>query len=138
MKSREVYYYLFYKLYKFWETVSTPKFWSDWKASLSMDVLIYFLVQAFFIYYNVLIDRESDLGESTIEVILLVGVVSISNYFIFHHKDQWREIVHEFDKWPKEKNKRGNIIAATVIFTIIVNLIFSFYLMSQVDWSQYR
>jgi hypothetical protein len=41
------YYYLFYKLYKW---IGEDNWWSDWKAALSVDVLIYFIVITFFIY----------------------------------------------------------------------------------------
>lgn len=138
MNLEKMYYYLFYKLYKFWETISTPKFWSDWKASLSVDILGLFFVSSIFIYYKVFVNKYIHLDDSDLPIAIIVILVSVVNYFIFHHKDRWKEIVHDFDKWPKEKNKKGGIIVWSIIFAIIANLLFAFYLMSQVDWSPYR
>ena len=38
-EMKKAYYYLFYKLYKFWEYISIPKFWSDFKAIVSIIAL---------------------------------------------------------------------------------------------------
>ena len=44
----------------------------------------------------------------------------------------------EFENWPKKKNIRGGIIVWGIIIFIIANLIFSFYLMSLINWKLYR
>jgi len=137
MKIKKVYYYLFYKIYKWYE--KGPSIWlSEWKASFSMDVLIYFVVMFLFIYYNVFINRHANLSESNIEVYLLVLSVVLINYFVFHHRNQWKNYVKEFDKLPKKKNQTGGWIVFGFILFVIANLVLSFYLMSQIDWSQYR
>ncbi|MBO6185169.1 MAG: hypothetical protein J6O88_10885 [Chryseobacterium sp.] len=134
---KKAYYYLFYKLYKNYER--GPSVWmSDWKASFSLDVLIYFLVMFLFIYYNIFINRYANLSKSNIEVYILVISVSLLNYFIFHHRNQWKKIIVEFDQLPKKKNILGSWVVFGVVLFIVANLIFSFYLMSKIDWSQYR
>lgn len=135
---KKSYYYFFYKLYKFWEYVSVPKFWSDWKASLILDCLIYFIVSSAFIYYKVFFNPYLHLSEGYNDVFILVIPVVIFNYLVFHHRDQWRSIIVEFDKIPKKKNLIGSWIVFSIVLLVILNLIYSFYLMSQIDWSQYR
>lgn len=54
------------------------------------------------------------------------------------HTDIWKEYVIEFDQLSKKKNRIGGWIVFGVVLLVVMNLIFSFYLMSQVDWSMYR
>jgi hypothetical protein len=134
---RKAYYYLFYKLYKFSE--ASPSRWlSDWKAELSIDVLIFFCLFSFFIYYKIFCNRYIHLSESNWDVWVPAIVIGLFNYFIFHHHNQWKRIVKEFDRLPKRKNIIGGWIVFGVVLLIIANLVYAFYLMSQIDWKQYR
>ncbi len=45
----KAYYYLFYKIYKFYEK-APARFWSDWKASISITALEIWLL---FLLFNV-------------------------------------------------------------------------------------
>lgn len=136
-KVKKAYYYLFYQLYKWYEK-GPSVWWSDWKASLSIDVLLFFLLFSGIIYYDVFIDRSFELGDDNTVVLFFILVISIPNYFIFHHRDQWKDIVKEFDQLPKRTNKIGGWIVFGVVMLIITNMVFAFYQMSLVDWSQYR
>jgi hypothetical protein len=78
------------------------------------------------------------LSENNADILILVMLVSVPNYFIFHHRDQWKDIVKEFDKLPKRKNKIGGWIVFGVVLLIISNMVFAFYQMSLIDWSPYR
>jgi len=133
----KAYYYLFYKLYKFWENGHFT-FWSEWKASISIIVLQIWFILSLFVYYKIFINRYIHLAGDNIEIYLVAIPIWGINYFIFHHHSKWRSIVVEFDKLPQEKNKIGGIIVWSIIILVVVNVIFSFYLMSQTDWSQYR
>ncbi|MBO9675177.1 MAG: hypothetical protein J7577_17150 [Sphingobacteriaceae bacterium] len=138
MTIKKSYYYLFYKLYKFWQVVSTPKIWSDWKAELCIDALILLLGASILVYYKVFVNRYFHFGDSNLPVIITCISISLINYFVFHHKSQWKEIVIRFDAYPPESHKRGSFVVGLVILAVIINLIFAFYLMSRVDWSHYR
>ncbi|MBO9675175.1 MAG: hypothetical protein J7577_17140 [Sphingobacteriaceae bacterium] len=135
---RKAYNYFFYKLYKFWDLVSTPKFISDWKAELTIDILEIFLGLSIIVYYTVITKEWIDFGNEKYIIIVYLLFVAVPNYFIFHHRNQWKQIVHEFDQWPKKKNKIGGMIVFIIILAVVGNLIFAFYQMSLVDWSQYR
>jgi len=127
------YYYLFYKFYKFWEKVSIPRFWSEWKASLSIIVTQIWLMISLFVYYKVFIDRYYQLNES---LLFTIGfILFIINYLAFHQKDKWKTIVEEFDNLSKKKNTIGSIIVWSLVILIIVIIIFSFYLMNKIDGS---
>lgn len=122
MSIKKAYYYLFYKLYKFSE--AAPSKWlSDWKAELCIDVLEIFIVASFIYYFDI------SLGNGNFFYLFFMLAISIPNYLIFHHKDQWKTIVEEFDTLPKKQNRIGGIIIWSIILLIIINLILSVYYM---------
>jgi hypothetical protein len=133
----KAYYYLFYRLYRWYE--KGPSVWlSEWKASFSIDVLIYSVIIFLFIYYKIFFNRYAFLSEGNVDVLLVVLPVVLANYLIFHHQDQWKKMVLEFDKMPKAVHKRWGLWLWGIVFIVIANLIFSFYLLSQIEWSEYR
>lgn len=134
-KIKQAYFFLFYKMYKW---IGEDNWSADWKASLSIDVLIYFIIVEIFIYYKIYFNRFIHLGENNTDIIILLILVSVPNYFIFHHRDQWKEIVKNFDNLPKKKKLIGGWIVFGVVLLIFANLFFAFYQMSLINWSKYR
>lgn len=132
---KQAYSYLFYQLYKFWELFSVPKFWSDWKAELSIDVLEIFIGLSAIAYYSAITKDFVDFGDGKVVILIYFFAIATPNYFFFHHKEHWRDVISKFDKLPTITNKRGGVIVCCIIFIIIINLIFSFYLLSQTEWS---
>lgn len=136
-KIKTMYQYIFYKLYKFYKKAPT-EWWSDWKASLTLDVLLFFVILSLYIYYQVMINPYAKLASSNIYCIVIAIIISVFNYFIFESNDQWKLIVRRFDKLPAKKNKIGSWLVSGFVALVISNLIFAFYLMSQIDWNLYR
>lgn len=131
MTVLRIYSYIFYKLYKFSEAAPS-KWWSDWKATVALLVLELWLIVSVFIYY----DLTTNKGLPTDNIVILVGgliigVLVLIKYLVFYRNDRWRIYVAEFDKWSNRQNKVGTILVFILIFLIISNLIFSFYLLSQ-------
>ena len=56
---------------------------------------------SFLIYYTVFTGNQIDTGNGKFVVLLYFLFIALPNYFIFHHKNQWKDIVKEFDKSPK-------------------------------------
>ncbi len=137
MTLKKAYCYLFYKFYKLFET-SPFKWSSEWKTSFCISILEAMLVMTFDGYYTIVTKKEVFSGNPLPMAIVLIAVVYGFNYYVFHHNDRWREYVKEFNKWSKKKNSIGSLIALLVVLLIITNLIFVYYLMSQIDWSKYR
>jgi hypothetical protein len=128
-----LYHYSFYKLYKSFEA-SPSRYWSEWKASLVMDVLVGYLFMSFSLLYEVVTKRQSFLFGSNIVLWLFIISVSLINFFIFNYNDNWKQIVHDYDCLSKKTNRIGGIVFWIIFFMIIGLLVFSFYLFSQVDW----
>jgi hypothetical protein len=136
-KIIKAYYYLFYKLYKWYE--SGPSiWWSDGKAVLSIDVLCVFIGISIMTYYTIFIDRYFRIGDGKFFLLGYVLLIATPNYFIFNHRNRWKQIVKEFEKLPKRKNEIGGWIVFGVVLLIITNMVYAFFLMSQIDWSRYR
>lgn len=133
----KAYYYLFYKFYKMSE--AAPSRWlSDWKAGVVILALEAWLLVSFIVYYKVFINRYFHL-EVTHPVVIVPGtLIFLVNYFLFVHRDTWKDYVKEFDRLPKRSNQIGSWIVFGIVLLVIANVIFSFYLMSGIDWSQYR
>ncbi|MFM2224930.1 MAG: hypothetical protein RJA07_1132 [Bacteroidota bacterium] len=129
---KRAYYYLFYKLYKFSE--AAPSRWmSDWKAELAIDVLELFVVFTVLDFYTICTERIVNLENTGLCALLYISIIAIPNYFIFHHNDQWKGYVHEFDKWPKNKNTMGTLIVWCIIILIITTFFISIDLVEPIN-----
>lgn len=127
-KVEQAYYYLFYKLYKHAEKSPTI-FPYDFIAGTYLEVLIVFIILSLINYSDYITTNFIDSGSGMISVLFAILFITIPNYFIFYRKNQWKEIVKEFDKLPEENNKKGGIIVWSIIILIIGNMLFSFYLL---------
>lgn len=128
MSIKELYYYLYYKIYKAILYTSEPfgEFMTDFKTSVVIIVLEIWFFASTFNYYNY-ITHTNALPKSI--YISIVIFFSILNYIIFSHNDNWKKYYKEFDKLPKKINRKGSWIVFGIILIIIANLIFSFYLL---------
>lgn len=136
-KLKRAYYYLFYKLYKFSE--AAPSRWlSDWKAGVVIFVLEIWILLSIGVYYAVATKTVVELSIFKPIVFIPFLMLMVLNYYTFIHTDVWKDYVKEFDQLPKRTNRIGSWIVFGVVVLVIANLVFAFYLMSQVDWSQYR
>jgi hypothetical protein len=133
---KEIYYFSFFALYRSFER-SPLKFWSEWKASLIMDVLIGFLIMSGAVLFTVATKRGSILFESDIALWSFIIVIPTINFFIFNHQDKWKGVVTTFEQLPKNVKLKRTIVFWLAFVTIIALLPFSFYLMSKVDWKHH-
>ena len=136
-KITRCYYYLFYIFYKFSE--AAPSRWaSDWKAGLVIMVLEIWLTVSFLNYYNVFVDRYFN-WEITSPVVLISGFIIFAlNYYAFVYLDVWKDYVKQYNRLPKAANRRGSLITIGIVLLVLGNLLFSFYLVSKIDWAPYR
>lgn len=135
---KRAYYYLFYSFYRFWEKASYPKFLSDMKAGICIMALEIWFLLSLGVYYTIITKDVTDLSLKTPIVFVPFLIIVLIKYFAFVHTNVWKDYVKEFDKLPKEQNRKGSWIVFAIVVFVISNLVFSFYLMSQIDWSKYR
>ena len=122
MSLMKAYQYLFYKLYRFYETSTYSRWWSEWKAYVSMLALSIWLYQAIETswYYFFNIPMKSSDTDTYTSIIIFGSIIAVTNWFIFEYQDKWKHIVEEFDKLPKKQNRIGGVIVWMIIILIIV------------------
>ena len=132
------YYYLFYKIYKHFE--KGPSVWlSEWKATLLVDLIFFIIMFLFVIYYNIFVDRNFSYDIENLYfyvTIFYFSLIIVPNYYIFNHKDRWKMIVKEYDKFPKNKNYIGGWVVLIFILLLLSLLLYGYYLMSIIDWNK--
>jgi hypothetical protein len=138
---KKSYYYFFYKIYRSIEYTS-KSFGGEIvmlsKAGLVMLALEAWIILSFGNYYTVYTKMFVELSISMPIVYIPAIIVFAFNYFTLDYKDNWKKYNIEFANYSKKKNRIGSWIVFWIILIIIFNLIFSFYLMSEIDWSKYR
>lgn len=135
---KKAYYLLFYKLYRFFKTISEDGF-ADWKAGLIIQTLQYFIL--FIIIGQIELISKNDVipsGDPKIWAVPLGIILAIFNYYVFLHYRGWKAYEDEFKMYSKQKNRIINFFVFCVVFGILSILIFTYYEYSQVDWSKYR
>lgn len=115
------YYYIFYKLYKFWDYVSIPKFATEWKAGFSIIVLqiwIYFSCLNYYFSSNNLKTHVNFFDPFIVVPFILILLI---DYIAFVYNNHiWKNYKIEFDQFSKKKNFIGGIIVWGIILSIII------------------
>lgn len=76
--------------------------WIFWKYFI-------FYILSFINYYTIITENSINLGNGKLLTLIVVLFISITNYFIFNHKNQWEDIIAEFDELPRRKNKNWEL-----------------------------
>lgn len=131
-KIKKGYFYFFYRLYIFFDA-SALKWWSDWKASVSITMLeIYFLIT---IQGIISIILNVDLFfEITANLVIWI-IIGTLNFIIFIHNDKWKTYIEEWEHLSKRKVQIGVFIVCAIIAFILGSLVFMFYLLSRTTFN---
>ncbi len=135
MNLIKIYYYLYYRMYKI-SMSGTIKSLSKFYAELLMIILEVSIASSMYIYYVIYINRYAKLILYSWKVFVFIFFIIITNYFSFNKKTDY--YIDLFDNMKFNKKIKYEIIIWLIVFMIFLNLIFSFYLMSKIDWSLYR
>lgn len=120
-KIKRAYYYFFYKLYKFWDYISYPKFATAWKAGLSICVLEIWIYFSCIKYYSLLNNTKIHLNFFDPIILFPFVLIMDIDYIAFVHCDYvWKKYNEEFDSLPKNKNILGSIIVWFIIISIVI------------------
>ena len=108
------------------------------KASLVMLTLETWILLSLGAYYVVYTKKFVELSITMPIAYVPAVIIFIFNYIALHYKDRWKQFNTEFDNYSNRISRIGSWIVFGVVVLIISNLIYSFYLMSLIDWSKYR
>jgi len=135
-KIKRAYYYFFYKTYKSIEYTSEQfggAFWTDFKAGLAIIALEIWFILSLLNYYTIFTKVWFSLSlKKPIIFIPLLFIITI-NYLAFVHTDKWKEYNKEFNNLPKKINRKGGWIVFGISSFIVINMIFSFYLLYRMN-----
>lgn len=126
------YYYLFYKLYNFWEKISFPKFWSDFKAGISIIVIEIWLMFSIINYYSLYNNVKLNVSLKSPNILLPILLIISTNIYFFNIRDNWKTYNEQFDNLPKWKNILGGIVIWIIIVLIIASYFLSSYYMQKI------
>lgn len=122
MTLLKLYQYFFYKLYRFYESSTYSRWWSDWKAYITMLALSIWLYCAidtcYHYFFNVPMVSSDDIID--LGMLIFALIVSVVNWYLFVYQSKWKTIVEEFDKLSIKENRIGSIIVWVVIISIII------------------
>lgn len=121
-KILEFYQYAFYKLYKFYDSSTYSKWWSEWKAGGTIIVLEMWFFSTIKVYYHYLFNIPLENNDSKVDLSTIIyGFLFLGiNWYLFEHQDKWKLIVDKFDKLPKKTNNIAGIIAWIVLISIVI------------------
>lgn len=122
MKLLKAYQFFFYKLYRFYESSPNNRWWSEWKAYVTILALSIWLYCAIGVSYHYFFNVSMKSSNTSVDLSTIIfGLfVGITNWILFERKDKWKVIVKEFNELPKQKDKIGGIIVWTIIILIII------------------
>lgn len=137
MTAIQKYYdYLFFTFYRFWEKAPS-KWWSDWKAMLTIDFLKIFILSGIFGY--TLYFTKLNLIPETPVIPIIIGLLLFgTDYYYFIYGDKWKKRIRKFENIEARRDRIGIILIVTIIIIAIIFLIYSYYLMSTVDWNNLK
>lgn len=122
---KKAYYYLFYTLYRFFEKIPGPKFWSEVRAAIIISVLEIFIIGSIDQYYTKFISKNGIIPQGKLGIYGFLLIIVVPKYFIFYYQDIWKVIVDDFDGYPKRKNRIAGAVVLFVMILIIANFIFA-------------
>lgn len=131
-----LYDYLFYTIYRFWEKAPS-RWWSDWKTVITMSILMGCFLSAIsnIVTGKLYIDL---IPKSTTLPLILVFLICGFHYYLYSYKSKWKEKIIKFQNISPKKDFYGIFMVVCYFLLITGSLIYSWYLLSKVDWDIVR
>lgn len=115
---------------------------AETKAMIYTGFVIGMILLTVLINYKIHVNRYFELDDTANFKIklffFLLLIIGLPHYCFFSRNDKWILIVKKFDRLPKRKNKIGGWVIFIFCAFILINLIYSYYQLSLIDWSKYR
>lgn len=122
---KNIYYYLFYRLFLFTKTTDTVLPF-DFFATLIISILEIAIFLIFLNCYILWFDDNFMFSRFTF-ILILLCIGNINCYF-FIYKEEWKQYIHKFDMLPRKINLRYAFTVWFFIFLIVFLFFYTFYL----------
>lgn len=131
---RKAYDYLFFTLYRLGE-IAPSRWWSEWKAGIIM-IFLWGALIATIDNLRLYFFRATTLSDYPILALSVGLIIAIIHYFMYIHKDKWRDKILKFRNIDKKKDIAGILLVIVLVGLIIFGLIYSIRLLGKVDWNK--
>jgi len=132
MSVIEIYYYIFYKIYKLMEMFKSGAPGNKFRAIMLLTFLEMWFLFSINNYWDVALKQHSTIQLFSFKSIPFIIIILIK-WFAFIRNDRWEDYVQEFDQWPNERNKTGTWVVLGLSVLIICSSIISTYLYSNTN-----
>jgi hypothetical protein len=127
-------YYFYYRVYGVCVSISDD-FMNAIKPTVIMGVTIIQLTIQAVIWYSIL--TKSNFSIDPIFGLITVSILTVVTYLIFFRNNEWKKNFQDFQNYSPNKKTVWDISIVVIIFGVLAFTIFSFYRLSQIDWSKY-
>jgi hypothetical protein len=112
----KVYYYLYFRLYRFAKKVGTVD--ATWTAMMLISALLFLNIASIYLLFS---EKDFDTKNAGILGGVLIFVIGIINYMIFIRHDNCLKIIRQFKNENRKQRK-------TSIFFTLIYVILTFFL----------
>jgi len=130
---KKIYYFIFYVLFIFWEKVSVPKFFSAFKAGLSLNILEMFAYYSILSSYCIINDVKINFSLENPIIFIPCGIIFLLNTILFDFSNEWKIYIDKYETLPY----RIKFFYFSVVWVIIIVIIISFFTLGNIKNSQF-
>ena len=132
MSLKQFYGYFFYTFYRLWLNVEGAfgaplRFSKEGTATISMCAVEMWLGFSIVGYTGYFFNIHVHIPFS---IVLILCLILLGIHWVIFGKGEWKNYVHEFNKWPKGKNRIGAWIVALISIFIFVSFLYVVHLLN--------
>ncbi len=132
------YYIFFYKLFRLFKSTANEG-WEDWKALVALCLITVLLLVQGYVYFLVFFPELSfDIPYPQPTLFLISFALCSMHYYLTLHKEKWKAYIDVYNSFSKMQKITSSLLMFFFLCLIVCGLFFSFYKLSQVNWSVYR
>jgi hypothetical protein len=120
-------------MYNFGKAISDDAI-NEWKPLITISVIELFIVIQAFLWFVIV--TKNSYGFPKLLLYFIALFISVLNYFIFLHKNKWKNYLHKFKGISKRQIFLDGVIILLVVFLILAGMIYTFYQLSLLDWKK--
>ena len=133
MSIKKAYHYLFYKYYRFFQSIPFNDVWLEGKAGVVIMYLqmVYSLIILLQLQIHGLIDIDKHVTKNPLPpIIMIVFIHMIPIYTSFYYNQGYKRYITEFKNYSSSKSLLWSWIAFLLVIFAMAGLVLTFYQMS--------
>ncbi|SIR08378.1 hypothetical protein [Pontibacter lucknowensis] len=132
---------IIYRLHQYLDaaTFRETKRGATWSISSCIEILQVWLLLSCLLYYAV--NTTEELVPSQLQVPIFSAVIftlTLVNYVLLEQRWPWGKLFKIFLASSAPKNNPASALGWLLALLVVVNVLFSYFLLSNIDWAHYR